>query len=160
MDHIEINKRLDLVGLLQEDTQCRTALCEAMKKCPDVETIIAKMCKQNAGLAEIYRLYVFSKILPVVCESLKACIEGKEVSVDGQALQCLYEINFEPLVSLVEKFDMYLKLIEHVIDFNQLPDLVVNADLNDELRNLHQEKACRLRRRRFSTMRGVTGLLC
>ena len=36
---------------------------------------------------------------------------------------------------------MYMKLIEHVIDFNQLPDLVVNADLNDELRNLHQEKA-------------------
>ena len=46
----------------------------------------------------------------------------------------------EPLVSLVEKFDMYMKLIEHVIDFSQLPDLVVNADLNDELRNLHQEK--------------------
>ena len=76
VDHIEINKRLDLVGLLQEDTQCRTALCEAMKKCPDVETVIAKTSK-NAGLAEIYRLYVFSKILPVVCESLKACIEGK-----------------------------------------------------------------------------------
>ena len=46
----------------------------------------------------------------------------------------------EPMVSLVEKFDMYMKLIEHVIDFNQLPDLVVNADLNEELRDLYREK--------------------
>ena len=44
VNHIEINKRLDLVGL-PEDTQCRTALCEAMKKCR-MEIIIAKMSKQ------------------------------------------------------------------------------------------------------------------
>ena len=140
VDHIEINKRLDLVSILKDNAQCRTALCEALKKCPDVEMIIGKMSRRNAGLAEIYRLYIFAKILPVVCESLKACVDEAETSADVSQAQSLKGKLLDPLLILVEKFDMYMKLVEHVIDFSQLPDLVVNAELNEELRELHQEK--------------------
>jgi DNA mismatch repair protein MSH2 len=162
VDEVEINKRLDLVEILKDDTICRTSIADALKKCPDVDTIIAKMTKKNAGLTEMHRLYVFTKALPLICEALVSCVndngsvaassecdtvparDGAKYRVDDGKMKSTFksfdEKLLEPLEKLSDKFSMYQKLVEHVIDFSQLPDLVVNSELNEDLKELSNEK--------------------
>ncbi len=164
VDHVEINKRLDMVEILKLDTICRTTIADTLKKCPDIDQIVAKMSRKHAGLTEMYRLYVFTKALPLICEALVTCVndhgsfeEGEGEEDNGVApredtkFKCkngkmkkifasFDERLLNPLEKLTDKFSMYQKLVEHVIDFSQLPDLVVNADLNEDLQQLKEEK--------------------
>ena len=45
-----------------------------------------------------------------------------------------------PLESLAGKFALYQQLVEHVLDLDQLPDLVVNPLHDPDLQELHQEQ--------------------
>lgn len=165
VDEVEINKRLDMVEVLKEDTICRSTIADTLKKCPDVDQIIAKMSKKSAGLTEMHRLYVFTKALPLICEALVTCIndygtqksEDEDEESDGVAprenasfklsgpkmkrrFQTFDEKLLRPLENLTDKFAKYQGLCEHVIDFSQLPDLVVKPDMNEELQELREEK--------------------
>ena len=45
-----------------------------------------------------------------------------------------------PLVALASQFALYQQLIEHVIDLDQLPDLVINPQHDPELQELRTEQ--------------------
>ena len=45
-----------------------------------------------------------------------------------------------PLESVAGKFAMYQQLVEHVLDLDQLPDLVVNPLHDEDLQELHKEQ--------------------
>lgn len=162
VDEVEINKRLDMVEVLKEDTICRTTIADTLKKCPDIDQIIAKMSKKSAGLTEMHKLYVFTKALPLICEALVTCIndngtqkledesggvaprESASFKLSGPKMKKQFKSFDEklllPLENLTDKFAKYQALCEHVIDFSQLPDLVVKPDLNEALQELREEK--------------------
>jgi hypothetical protein len=96
------------------------------------------MQKKNAGLAEVYRLYIFSKTLPRIIANLSSlridATEDMQDKVNNVIAKFLL-----PFQSLEEKFSLYEQLVEHVLDFKQLPDLVINPLHDPELAELREE---------------------
>jgi len=67
VDAAEINARLDVVEILKLNTSARTQLYDGvLKGVPDLDQVIAKMQKKTAGLAEVFKLYTFTRALPKV----------------------------------------------------------------------------------------------
>ena len=67
VDATEINARLDVVEILKLNTSARTQLYDGgLKGVPDLDQVIAKMQKKTAGLAEVFKLYTFTRALPKV----------------------------------------------------------------------------------------------
>ena len=107
------------------------------------------------------------KILVVLRELLESCTRTPDESVDDGKIdtdtdmdtdtaggkimnlsaekkaiiaQTLRTRFIEPFEGMSAKFGLYQKLVEHVLDMEQLPDLVVKPDHDDELRELHDEQ--------------------
>ena len=140
----------------------------ALKGLPDEDAIIAKISqtgasgakvspkgspksKKEAGLKEVFQLYTFTKSLVELRDGLiELVVEGEESSQNqngdgeyshmGQQKQTTERMLLAPLKELAEKFQVYQQLVEHVIDFNQLPDYVVNAQFDAGLLELKEEK--------------------
>lgn len=158
-----INERLDIVEILKDATVYRNQLVDGpLRQAPDLDTIIAKMQRKNAGLDEVYRLYAFTRSLPTLVRILKDVADrtnqknsddGEDVGNDddmqvsstpsddvkntARAIQSKF---IEPLEKLVEKFSLYQQLVEHVIDMDQLPELVVRPHHDETLLELHEEQ--------------------
>ena len=96
------------------------------------------MERKNAGLAEIFRLYVFSRVLPKIVsileEFLLSCSEE-----EADRATVVKERFLNPFEKLAGKFSLYQQLVEHIVDMSQLPDLVVNAEHDSELQEIKEE---------------------
>jgi DNA mismatch repair protein MSH2 len=157
IDDVEINKRLDVVELLKNSTLSRNQLLDGpLKGLPDIDTILTKMTRKTAttDLAEVFRLYVFTRALPNILSTFNELLDVTTAKIDSNTdhlsaeelshiRDCMATISQKfnvPLNNLTLKFALYQQLVEHVIDMNQLPDLVVNPMHDPELNELHEEQ--------------------
>jgi DNA mismatch repair protein MSH2 len=157
----DINDRLDIVELLKENTTTRSTLQTGpLKGMHDVDAVISKISRsasgdsgsKAAGLTEVFRLYMFTRSATSITEVLGDLLKednnqkihpDNSVEYSGELAaqkQTLHDKIYAPLLAICSKFQMYQQLAEHVIDFDQLPDLVVNSNHNPKLRELHEEK--------------------
>lgn len=150
LDVKEINIRLDVVEIMHLNPASRNKLRDGpMKSIPDLELVIAKMLRKKAGLAEIYRLYTFSKTIPAISSFLSEICAYKNISniateenaEEFTSYDTLNEKFLTPLEKILKKFSVFERLVEHVIDFNQLPELKVNPKHDPELQELATEQA-------------------
>ena len=139
VDEMAIKQRQDIVSALLSASVGRTQLAEGpLRSIPDIEIIIAKMQGKRAGLKEIVAMYSFATALPKIlsiCESISG--EATEEARDN--MTAFQERIITPLQAVCSKMDKYQKLVEHVVDLNRLPDLVVNSMHDTELRRLAEE---------------------
>jgi hypothetical protein len=118
------------------------------------------MQKKTAGLGEVHKLYLFTRALPnlmsTLSELLESCkakdddkdegdeCDSSQISFDDEKLAAITDTIrgkfITPLGALVAQFSLYQQLIEHVIDLNQLPDLVINPQHDPELQELRTEQ--------------------
>ena len=149
LDVSAINERLDLVELLKDSTVLRNTLVDGpLKGVPDLETIVGKMTRRTAGLAEILRLYMFARAIPGCVMALtQLCApqvdeedEGPErVKRDAQR-DLLRRKYLAPLERIVDKFSLLCKMVETVVDFSALPDLMVSARHSPQLQELSAQR--------------------
>jgi len=85
VDVAAINARLDLVELLRDNTVLRNALVEGpLKGVPDLDTIMGRMQRKKAGLAEILRLYMFARAIPGCVNTLTDLVQpGSDEDASG-----------------------------------------------------------------------------
>ena len=95
-----------------------------------------RLQKKNGGLAELYRVYAFTRSLPRLVGTLQSMSES---SGDAQLAATVTERYLPKLTVYLEKFTKYQGLIEHVIDFSRLPDLEVNPKHDPELAEMREE---------------------
>jgi hypothetical protein len=105
------------------------------------------MQKKTAGLSEVFKLYLFTRALPqvvsVLTELVESCEDGVAVDSPEKAqgiVSTLRSRFLGPLDDISAKFNMYQQLVEHVMDLDQLPELVINPKHDPELEELHSEK--------------------
>ena len=141
VNHTEINKRLDIVEVLRENTHARTTLVEqALKGVPDLESIINKLQRRDkAGLAEVYKLYTFCKATPNFTGTLVDLVDSSEADGKSELAYAIKEKFLDPLNALNAKFEKYEKLVEHVIDMKKLPEYMINSAHSPELQELRDE---------------------
>mgnify|MGYP003385209141 CR=1 FL=1 len=150
LDVDAINRRLDLVELFLNNTQVRLQLGDsALRGVPDVELLVSKMSRKAASLGDAYRLYTFTKALSLIESTLSElhaqlahdhadAVAAQEGYVP-RAMDELVSRFIEPLQGLNAKFTLFQNLIEHVIDFNRLPDFVINAKHDPALADLRDQ---------------------
>lgn len=123
----------------------------------------SRMQKKTAGLGEVFKLYLFTRALPGLVSVLADLLETSRVKAedDGESADIdncsstqnemlgekLLRISATmkskfilPLEALATQFSLYQQLIEHVIDLEQLPDLVINPQHDPELQELRTEQ--------------------
>lgn len=106
------------------------------------------MHKNNAGLNELYRLYLFVRTIPTVynilqeyCETLKQQQQESDEKDDlPSVVQVLTSKFLTPLHIITNKFSNLERLVEHVVDMSQLPDLRVNPKHSAELQEIVEEQ--------------------
>ena len=121
------------------------------------------MQKKTAGLGEVFKLYLFTRALPglvsTLSELLESCSDAANAEADGGAncdsdyiqngltsakldlISTTIRSKFiAPLEALASQFALYQQLIEHVIDLNELPDLVIDPQHDPELQELRTEQ--------------------
>ena len=117
-------------------------------------TSSTRLRKRTAGLPELFRLYLFVKSLPVLLELLQQ-LTGSGPSSDEADPESFPMMNSEqqnalvetlshrylnPLTLIANKFQLYEQLIEHVVDFNALPEYKVNPMHDPDLQALQEEQ--------------------
>jgi hypothetical protein len=115
--------------------------------------------KNKSSLDEVFRIYVFVRSLPKFIAILSDMIDNYKKSNQDQVpssdspskshaemIDVVSSHYIQSLANINEKFQMYCNFIEHVIDLDRLPTLVVNSQhdqslqvLNDERKNLENE---------------------
>ena len=121
------------------------------------------MQKKTAALSEVFKLYLFTRALPslvaVLSELLQSCNVAtysnednyddamtnlSQIPLSNEKLeriaQTMTQKFIAPLEALAAQFTLYQQLIEHVIDLDQLPDLVINPQHDPELEELRSEQ--------------------
>lgn len=96
------------------------------------------MQKQSAGLQEVYRLYLFTRSLSGI-ESIMKDAAAAAACASARTAESLRSRFVLPLADMIAKFDMYQRLVEHVMDFAKLPEFVVSARHDPELKELEDE---------------------
>ena len=147
IDQAEIERRLNIVEILKNNTLFRNQLIDGpLKGVPDVDSIISKMQRKTAALEDVFRLYVFTRSLPSLVAVLTDLLETAALkddsasSHDEEIKATIFDRFITPLNALVSKFALYQELVEHVVDFNQLPDLMINSQHDPALDELRQER--------------------
>ena len=98
------------------------------------------MDRSSAGLNEIYRLYMFVKCIPLLISALSELVRdgiaSKEASNVNEIIQSKFIV---PLESISTRFEMYCQLVEHVVDFDRLPDLYISPQHDAELAEIQSQ---------------------
>jgi DNA mismatch repair protein MSH2 len=146
------NPSLPLTPHPQDSTVHRNQLRDGpLKSIPNLTNIATKMQKASAGLAELYNLYTFTRSIPKFVETLKdlvatlpqtledtgSCQSAEESAVIVATIQTKF---LSKLAVISTKFEVFERLVEHVLDFNALPDLQVNAKHDSELQEIAAEQ--------------------
>jgi DNA mismatch repair protein MSH2 len=149
-----IDERLNLVELFSLNTIARNKLRDGpLKNIPDLDTVSSKLRKKTAGLQEMFRLYLFVKSLPLllqILQELNPAANQTEMNEDSnndnddtKSQELFATLQSKYLTSLQQiagKFALYEQLIEHVIDFDALPDYKINPKHDPELQELAEEQ--------------------
>lgn len=136
LDIQSINNRLDIVeGFLSSTEHRLTMRDRCLKAMPDVAAILKKFQRKNCGLQELFRLFLFSRAIITLQETLLAMV------ADGFDLTDFHERFVSPVQAAVQSLSLYNQLVEHVIDMSQLPEFKVSPQHDEELQELHEEEA-------------------
>ena len=132
-----------MVELFHRNTTLRVGLSEtSLRGIPDVDFLCNKLHKNTASLGDLYKLYVFTKSLQSIENLLQehsdqlafGLANGSSGSSNtAVVLKDLSDKYIIPLSTMNRKFVNYQSLIEHVIDFNALPEFIVDAKHDEEL---------------------------
>lgn len=96
--------------------------------------------KNNAQLSEIFRMYVFCRSLSSAVTALEELGNGVSEEKDSNiSLGHIQQRFIDPIRAINEKLEMYRSLVEHVIDFDKLPDFMVNSKHDPELKSVEEE---------------------
>lgn len=105
------------------------------------------MRKKTAGLAEMFRLYLFTRSLPTIITILEEFLQEQntleQTTNNHETTPIIHDLQqkfLQPLNLIRNKFALYEQLIEHVLDFNALPDYKVNPKHDPDLQELYQEQ--------------------
>lgn len=147
LDPVEINQRLDIVEVLKNNTVIRTQLADGpLKSSSGLDTVISKMQRKTggAGLSEVFRMYVFTRSLPELISTLTTLVQQCEGTSDMDRCKTFEERFVLPLTKIADKFSMLQQLVEHVIDMDQLPDLLISPKHDTSLSDLSEERQANL----------------
>jgi hypothetical protein len=104
------------------------------------------------GLAEIFRLYLFAKAVPIVSSILSDLVEtlrsqilssaadSTETAALTNSVSTLCDMFLTPFQSICDKLSKLEKFVEHVVDMTQLPDLKIDPRHDAALSELEAEK--------------------
>lgn len=104
-----------------------------------------RLQRENADLSGVFRLYTFTRGLPKVLSCLQELHNEHAATLEAGGGDCMHtadqlsHLNTKfilPLADLVQKFEMLQQLVEHVVDMDKLPDLVVAAKHDPQLLEL------------------------
>jgi hypothetical protein len=92
-------------------------------------------------LAEVYKIYTFCSSVRGVISALSDLVDY--ISTENNSSSSLTESVIRdsyiaPLEGLIEKLAMFKELVEHVIDFDKLPDLMINPAHDPKLAELRE----------------------
>lgn len=93
--------------------------------------------RPTCDLETIYRIYVYTRSLVKVTAALEELIA--EYSGDPKSAHLL-DRYLRPLHDIDSKFDLYRELVEHVIDMDRLPDVVISSKHDPDLAELNEER--------------------
>ncbi|KAJ1427714.1 muts domain V-domain-containing protein [Ochromonadaceae sp. CCMP2298] len=143
LDSEEINARLDVVEAFFGSTVHRNEIREgALKAVPDLDVVMARMNKPNAGLEEVFKLYLFVRSIPSLTHTVQDLGMGGQGAITSasRTASILSEKYLQPLRSIAEKFTLYEQLVEHVVDMGSLPELKVNHQHDQELGEIAEKQ--------------------
>lgn len=140
-DKDKIERRHDVVGFLKDEAGLRGSLQDGpLKGCPDLDALKTKMQRKKAGLTEVFKLYVFSRSVHTFVDALQALDSHMDCDQDGQGAKAILQEKFvKGFKKLSQGFSLFQQLVEHVLDMDALPDLVVNASYSPELGELKEQ---------------------
>ncbi|CAN0055417.1 unnamed protein product, partial [Ectocarpus sp. 8 AP-2014] len=139
-DKEEIERRHDMVGLFKDEAGLRGSLQDGpLKACPDLDTLKTKMQRKKAGLMEVFKLYVFSRSVHTFGDVLSGHFGEDEDEEETETEKLIKDKFVKGFAKLADGFSRFLQLVEHVLDMDALPDLVVNSSYSPELGELKEE---------------------
>ncbi|XP_066599246.1 DNA mismatch repair protein Msh2 [Prorops nasuta] len=124
-----IKERHDIVEVLVEDTELRSALNEDhLRRIPDLQQLAKKLSRKKANLQDCYKMYMCVSHLPKLVELISD-------SSDKPALKAMI---VEPLKELLTDMDKFQQMVEQTIDLEAVEkgDFIVRSDFDDELKEL------------------------
>jgi hypothetical protein len=119
------------------------------------------MTKKTAGLQEIFKLYLFTRNIPMLINLLNDVFAAassnennnnnnknnnydnnasNENYIDDVGFEILKTKFIEPLQAIQSKFFLFEKLVQHVIDFELLPELKISAQHDEALMEIELQQ--------------------
>ncbi len=98
--------------------------------------ISLRIQKPNCDLDPIFRLYLFTRSLSRITSALEELVN----EFPGEKSKYLLDKYLRPLHDLDSKFELYRELVEHVVDMDRLPEVVISPKHDVELAELHNER--------------------
>lgn len=108
------------------------------------------MQKRNAGLDEVFRLYILSRSLPAIRALLMDMLQGFEHGaelVEGETVEERFKKShtlrhwfLEALDRMSDKFSLYQRFVEQLLDMSKLPALEIDAAHDSALKELREER--------------------
>lgn len=129
----QIVERQNIVELFFNDHELRSTLQEnLLKRVPDVNRLMRKIVKGNAGLQDILRLYQFVEKLVGIHMALSFYAgEHKDL------ITAKYE---EPLAELIESFKQFEAMVETMVDLSLIDqhEYRIRPDFDDDLKEFYK----------------------
>lgn len=107
---------------------------DALKNTPDLDLIVGRMRRSNksnksrATLMDVYRMYQFSiKNLPCFLQAMDSFLEQVNDDKTSQMVNSLKEKFSLPLRQCDTDMKSFKQLVEHVLDFESLPELHIKV---------------------------------
>ncbi|CAM9701543.1 unnamed protein product, partial [Hapterophycus canaliculatus] len=91
------------------------------------------------GPSQVFKLYVFSRSVHKFGETLEAHFGDEGGDGDEETEKLIRDKFIKGFEKLADGFSRFLQLVEHVLDMDALPDLVVNASYSPELAELKEQ---------------------
>lgn len=108
------------------------------------------MQKKNAGLDEVFRMYILSRSLPAIrallgdmlisFEHEAEAAEGETAEERTRKSDTLRRWFVDALDRMSDKFALYQRFVEQLLDMRQLPALEIDAAHDPALKELRDER--------------------
>jgi len=108
------------------------------------------MQKKNAGLDEMFRLYILSRSLPAIRALLADMLQGFEYEADmaqGETAESRTKKSntvrrwfVDALDRMSDKFNLYQRFVEQLLDMSKLPALEIDPAHDPALKELRDER--------------------
>jgi DNA mismatch repair ATPase MutS len=141
VDHAQIARRHDIVGLLVSAASERDALRDgALKGMPDLDRIASGLRQRRAKLLDVYKLYVFtSQTVPALVEALGALVSTASDGEDSGAVEALTSQLADPLREAQGNFSGFNRMVDAVLDLESVPDIYIRPEYDEQLAGARDE---------------------